>query len=966
MLNIVCTSKPADGLLFYSYEYCSHLNEKGIRAQVYVVTHRDFTSGDYTQAISDKYIHCENIVFNNDYVEDNCISLIMGRSMLTLAHMTWNDYRPVQQESLKKLFGNKLISVYSENHPEKYPLALEFFNPKKVIDLCDTDVYPNGVGAHFEKIIHFPIYKEVKEDIQFNHLFLGTNPEYYKTVQKIIDKYPDHGILTYPQKYLDLENNNLRCPVDNLLGKFKTYVYTKDTFDPAPRLFQEARWLGKEIIYLRNDDVKDGGYWYWKRGIKEQDLSSMITAIDEMNGKISLETDLAVRTLMPQVGYLDEAENIKISYVREALVEQIKKDKVWFCSIPFLMAFTDEEGNYAQCNFGERQQLAHGEWNLKYKQGNTLHDTSIKEWMTGHVMEKIRSEMVDEFSNFEYVNHHCKKCINDEAKIGRSRRIIANEIYQEENRTDQTIWPYIMDAAARSKKGEKYRFEGRILEIQVKSFGIECNLDCQMCHHMSSSIRTKMAFDNGVWNDVVWGDKEEARKKSEVAMWPKPVGKINKQILDLAPYIYNLKIIGGEPLVMKKHYELLQQIIDIGEAKNMQLKYQTNATTLAAGKHNVLKYIPHFKSVLVVVSLDSVGKANDYIRRRSDYDTIVKNIREFQKYPNVQVDINSVATFFSVFNMYKIREEFPEIQRVNWWPIDDPRQMKANNLPTNLKDVLIEEYKKWPEYSGIVDLLMLPQEPDFNAKELYKYCMDMDKSYEGTKWEMNLLDVFPWLKRHYFITHDNKGWNPREYAIELPQVTGIVNSVQDFHKEILKKKPKGEMWYEGITHHRIPKDHEIYNIINKELFHTAEEETNWSGKLNAEDLKAGKHVAEVRAYLSEQKGGISFVPHVDSGFVLIFPFKIEKNSNYKLQYLNDGNEVIYEHEYTEDDNGDVVGILHNGPSYQHTVRWDSPKDKWWVQIILNPKEGGWKELCEHLDNNKLFKGEKHGSIRITR
>ena len=104
MLNIICTSKPADGLLFYSYEYCSHLNEKGIRAQVYVVTHRDFTSGDYTQAISDKYIHCENIVFNNDYVEDTCISLIMGRSMLTLAHMTWNDYRPIQQESLKKLF----------------------------------------------------------------------------------------------------------------------------------------------------------------------------------------------------------------------------------------------------------------------------------------------------------------------------------------------------------------------------------------------------------------------------------------------------------------------------------------------------------------------------------------------------------------------------------------------------------------------------------------------------------------------------------------------------------------------------------------------------------------------------------------------------------------------------------------------------------------------------------------------
>ena len=124
-------------------------------------------------------------------------------------------------------------------------------------------------------------------------MFLGTNPEYYKSLQKIIGEYPDHGILTYPQKYLDLENNNLRCPVDNLLGKFKTYVYTKETFDPAPRLFQEARWLGKEIIYLRDDEVKDGGYWYWKRGIKVQDLEPIITALDTFAGKIKLETEVS-------------------------------------------------------------------------------------------------------------------------------------------------------------------------------------------------------------------------------------------------------------------------------------------------------------------------------------------------------------------------------------------------------------------------------------------------------------------------------------------------------------------------------------------------------------------------------------------------------------------------------------------------------------------------------------------------
>ena len=100
------------------------LNEKGIQAQVYVVTHRDFTSGDYTEAIKTSIFIVKNIVFNNEYLEDDCISLIMGRSMLTLAHMTWNDYSDMQKASLKKLFGNKLVSVYSENHPEKYPKAL--------------------------------------------------------------------------------------------------------------------------------------------------------------------------------------------------------------------------------------------------------------------------------------------------------------------------------------------------------------------------------------------------------------------------------------------------------------------------------------------------------------------------------------------------------------------------------------------------------------------------------------------------------------------------------------------------------------------------------------------------------------------------------------------------------------------------------------------------------------------------
>ena len=42
MLNIVVTSKPVDGLFYYSYEYCPYPNSKGIKARVIVIIHMKF------------------------------------------------------------------------------------------------------------------------------------------------------------------------------------------------------------------------------------------------------------------------------------------------------------------------------------------------------------------------------------------------------------------------------------------------------------------------------------------------------------------------------------------------------------------------------------------------------------------------------------------------------------------------------------------------------------------------------------------------------------------------------------------------------------------------------------------------------------------------------------------------------------------------------------------------------------
>lgn len=292
MINIVCTSKPGDGLLCYSYEHCCYLNSIGIASQVIIITHRKFKEQDYLDMLEEKYVYVGNdVIFDHYTPMPNDITLIMGRSMMTLPFKDKNDYSYNQLLTMHLLFSKKLIAVYSENQHDLWQPALEYFKNTKVINLCDYEVYPDGEGQYFEKMINFSIYKPVVNDIQFDYLFLGTNDVYYSEVSKHIDKYKSHGVLTYDEKYIIMDYNNIFAPVKNLLGLFKTYVYTKTYFDPAPRLIQECKWLGKEVIYLRDKNIKDGGPVYFNRPVPTEEmyktninmLVAMIKELDEKN-----------------------------------------------------------------------------------------------------------------------------------------------------------------------------------------------------------------------------------------------------------------------------------------------------------------------------------------------------------------------------------------------------------------------------------------------------------------------------------------------------------------------------------------------------------------------------------------------------------------------------------------------------------------------------------------------------------
>jgi len=54
--------------------------------------------------------------------------------------------------------------------------------------------------------------------------------------------------------------------------------------------------------------------------------------------------------------------------------------------------------------------------------------------------------------------------------------------------------------------------------------------------------------------------------------------------------------------------------------------------------------------------------------------------------------------------------------------------------------------------------------------------------------------------------------------------------------------------------------------------------------------------------------------------------------------------------------------------HQHQVIYESKKTKYWIQIVINHKKGGWKELKEQINNGIFFnnKRERNGSTRTSR
>lgn len=299
----------------------------------------------------------------------------------------------------------------------------------------------------------------------------------------------------------------------------------------------------------------------------------------------------------------------------------------------------------------------------------------------------------------------CTTCWVKEDMGAPSRRTVSNKMYKDE----------FTEEIARAHTDQEGNTDWQPSYWDLR-FGNLCNLKCVMCHPASSNqwykdfvfLNNKLKFtdsgqevqlkivndryvDDGVYN---WWDNPD--------FWTRLEAKI--------PYLKQVYLVGGEPMLIEPHYDFLQKVIDSGRAGEVTLEYDTNLTAI---HQRVLDLWKHFKKVWLRVSVDDYADQFNYIRFPGNWDMVAKNIEKlYSQYDNIKFDFTvtwQVLSAFTTPNLIAYLSKFPKAN-VGIRILSSPDYFDVAILPEAAKLELIEIYKQ-----------VAVDHPRINVNHLIKY-----------------------------------------------------------------------------------------------------------------------------------------------------------------------------------------------------------------------------------------------------
>ena len=174
-----------------------------------------------------------------------------------------------------------------------------------------------------------------------------------------------------------------------------------------------------------------------------------------------------------------------------------------------------------------------------------------------------------------------------------------------------------------------------------------CNLKCRICGSWSSS---QFAAEEIKYNRAEDTRGSFAYQMLRDGAWPRESVEF---WTDLDQHLDNIRYIeftGGEPFMIKEHFQLLQKLVDTGRAEQVEIHYNTNGTQYPEEGEAVWK---HFKNVEIAISIDDVAERFEYQRTNAVWTEVVENVERFRQLRsrNSNITLQACCTI-NVFNVY--------------------------------------------------------------------------------------------------------------------------------------------------------------------------------------------------------------------------------------------------------------------------------------------------------------------------
>lgn len=284
----------------------------------------------------------------------------------------------------------------------------------------------------------------------------------------------------------------------------------------------------------------------------------------------------------------------------------------------------------------------------------------------------------------------CNTCWVKEDMGASSRRTVSNKMYVGEFDED----------TARAHTDEHGNTDWQPSYWDLR-FGNLCNLKCVMCHPASSSQWYEdYVLINGTTKFTDSGTKinlkdVDGRYKDagEYDWWDNPEfwTKLEAKI----PYLKQVYLVGGEPMLIEPHYDFLQKVIDSGRAGEVTLEYDTNLTAIHKRALDLWK---HFKKVWLRISIDDFGDQFEYIRYPARWQQISKNVETLSKeMSNIKMDFTVTWQVLSAYTTPNLLDYFEQFDKHNSSVriLSSPDYFDVAILPKEVKQDILNVYNSW-------------------------------------------------------------------------------------------------------------------------------------------------------------------------------------------------------------------------------------------------------------------------------